>query len=173
MRVTDMIYTIGHSRHAIGPFTKLLNTHAIARLVDVRSQPVSKWASHFDRASLAQFLGTRSIDYVFLGRQLGGRPEDRAFYREDGSVDHALRSAAPDFMAGIAQLVELAGSRRTVILCAEEDPAGCHRRRLVAPALRRAGLAVVHIRGGGRLEPDAPDVVDPEPSRQIDLFGGR
>lgn len=164
------LFTIGHSRHAIGHFTKLLHAHAIARLVDVRSHPSSKWAAHFDRAALAQLPGTQGIYYVFLGRQLGGRPEDRAFYRADGSVDYVRRAAAPDFVAGIEQLVELARDRRAVILCAEEDPVNCHRRRLVAPALHRAGLEVVHIRGDGRLEPDAGD---PIPSPQIDLFGGR
>jgi uncharacterized protein (DUF488 family) len=164
------IFTIGHSRHAPGHFTWLLHSHTITRLVDVRSHPVSKWAPHFNKAALEQLLETRSLDYVFLGRQLGGRPEGREFYREDGSVDYVLRAAAPDFVAGIEQLVEFACARRTVILCAEEDPASCHRRRLVAPALRRVGLAVVHIRGDGRLE---PDVGDPMPSPQIDLFGGR
>lgn len=168
--MTSTIYTIGHSRHAPGHFTWLLHSHAIARLVDVRSQPVSKWAPHFDRGALAQLLETQSRDYVFLGRQLGGRPESREFYREDGSVDYALRAAAPDFVSGVDQLVELARGRRTVILCAEEDPMHCHRRRLVTPALRRAGLTIVHIRGDARLEPDADE---PPPSLQGDLFGGR
>jgi uncharacterized protein (DUF488 family) len=164
------IFTMGHSRHAPGHFTWLLHTHKIARLVDVRSHPVSKWAPHFDKGALAQLLETQRLDYVYLGRQLGGRPEDRAFYREDGSVDYALRAAAPDFAAGIVQLIDLARDRRTVILCAEEDPLHCHRRRLVAPALRRAGLTIMHIRGEARLEPDADDL---PPSSQGDLFGGR
>jgi len=164
------VFTIGHSRHAPGHFTWLLHTHTIARLVDVRSHPVSKWAPHFDKISLTQLLETQHLDYVYLGRQLGGRPEDRSFYREDGSVDYALRAAAPDFVAGIAQLVEFARDRRTVILCAEEDPLHCHRRRLVAPALRRAGFTIMHIRGEARLE---PDVIEPPPSSQGDLFGGR
>ena len=163
------LFTIGHSRHAVEHFVSLLRVHAIERLVDVRSHPSSKWARHFDKTALAQTMAGHAVDYVFLGRQLGGRPEGREFYRVDGSVDYVLRAAALDFTAGIAQLVELASIRRTVILCAEEDPARCHRRLLVAPALRRAGLTVVHIRGDARLD---PDTCDPSPSRQFDLFGG-
>lgn len=163
------LFTIGHSRHAIEHFVSLLRAHAIERLVDVRSHPSSKWVSHFDRAALAQTMAGHAVDYVFLGRQLGGRPEGAEFYRQDGRVDYERRAAAPDFEVGIGQLVELARVRRTAILCAEEDPARCHRRLLVAPALRRAGLTVVHIRGDALLDLDA---CDPAPTRQLDLFGG-
>ncbi len=169
--MTTTIFTIGHSRHAAEHFASLLRTHAIVRLVDVRSQPSSKWAPHFGKDALARTLDARAIDYVFLGKELGGRPEDAAFYREDGTVDYARRAEAPDFEVGIARLVELARDRRTAILCAEEDPARCHRRLLVAPALRRAGLAVVHVRGDGRVEPESADA-DATRSQltQLDLF---
>jgi len=79
----------------------------------------------------------------------------------------ARRAAASDFKAGIERLAVLARERRTAILCAEEDPARCHRRLLVAPALRRAGVAVVHIRGDARLEPDDGDAAS---TRQLGLF---
>jgi len=161
------IYSIGHSRHVAEHFLSLLRAHAIEQLVDVRSQPISKWAPHFDKASLAQLLGTRGVDYVFLGRQLGGRPDDRAFYRQDGTVDYARRASAPDFADGISQLVALAQCRRTVILCAEEDPTHCHRRLLITPVLARSGAAVVHVRGDGCLEPERDHVLA---ATQLDLF---
>ena len=99
-------------------------------------------------------LRARGIDYVFLGRELGGRPEGAQFYAADGQLDCARRAQATDFIAGIERLIALARERSTVILCAEEDPSHCHRRRLVTPALQRAGISVIHIRGDGRLEPD-------------------
>ena len=167
--MTVTIFTIGHSRHTADDFLALLRAHAIERLVDVRSQPRSKWAPHFDEAALARLLDDRGVDYVVLGRQLGGRPDGREFYRQDGTVDYALRATAPDFAEGISQLVAIARGRRTAILCAEEDPSSCHRRLLVAPALMRSGAAVVHVRGDARLEPecDLPPV-----ATQLDLFGG-
>jgi len=164
------VLTIGHSRHAADRFLALLRSHEISQLVDVRSQPCSKWAPHFDRSDLASWLGAAAVDYVFLGRQLGGRPEGREFYRHDGTVDYDLRSGAFDFVDGIARLVALAQDRLTAILCAEEDPTRCHRRLLVAPALVRAGAAVVHIRGDARLERDHAPVL---PSTQLDLFGDK
>jgi uncharacterized protein (DUF488 family) len=161
------IYTVGHSRHTAEHFAKLLAGQQIATLVDVRSHPASKWAPQFGKAALAQMLGTKAIAYIFLGRELGGRPEGAELYGTDGAVDYARRREAPDFQAGIDRLLGFARARATAILCAEEDPGRCHRRLLVAPALRRAGVTVVHIRGDGRLEPDdRPDV----PSPQLDLF---
>lgn len=165
--MTTTVFTIGHSRHSIERFTSLLLGHAIEQIVDVRSHPSSRWAPHFGRTELS----ARGVDYVFLGDPLGGRPDDRTFYREDGTVDYALRAMAPDFQEGIRQLVALARGRRTAIMCAEEDPACCHRRLLVAPALARLGAVVVHVRGDGRLEPEPR--VTAVAATQLDLFGGR
>ena len=167
--MTGTLFTVGHSRHAAEHFLVLLRSSTIERLVDVRSQPYSKWASHFDTSALRQLLNENGIDYVFLGRQLGGRPDDRAFYRQDGSVDYDRRRAAPDFVDGISRLVTLAQERRSTILCAEEDPTYCHRRLLVTPAVMRAGTAVVHVRGDGRLEPEREQAAA---ATQLDLFGG-
>jgi uncharacterized protein (DUF488 family) len=161
------IYTVGHSRHTAEHFAKLLGDQQIATLVDVRSHPASKWAPRFGKAALAQMLGTKAIEYVFLGRELRGRPDGAEFYGADGGVDYARRAEAPDFKAGIDRLLGLARERATAILCAEEDPGRCHRRLLVTPALRRAGVTVVHIRGDGRVEPDdGPHAASP----QLGLF---
>ena len=165
--MTPTIFTIGHSRHAAEHFASLLRANAIARLVDVRSHPASKWAPHFGKVTLSQLLHRHGIDYVFLGRELGGRPAGAEYHREGGAIDYARRADAPDFKAGIERLVSLAAERRTVILCAEEDPSRCHRRLLVAPALWRAGASVVHIRGDASVE------CDDEPgagSAQLGLF---
>lgn len=163
-----VIYTIGHSLHAASRFVALLHTHHIKRIVDVRSQPFSKRAVHFYRSALEKLLLGSGVEYAFAGEQLGGRPSDRTVYRQDGTVDYGRRGAQTDFKEAIARLVEISQSDRTAILCAEEDPAACHRRLLVAPALLRAGSAVVHIRGDGRLEAEHLEAA----SMQLDLFGG-
>ena len=161
------IYTIGHSRHPAERFVEFLRAQQIAVLVDVRSHPTSKWAPQFGKAALAQTLAADAIDYVFLGRELGGRPQGAEFYRADGSVDYDRRAQAPDFSAGVDRLAAVARERTTAIMCAEEDPARCHRKLLVTPALQRAGFNVMHIRGDGRLEPE--DAATPT-SAQLGLF---
>ena len=163
-----MIRTIGHSRHSAERFVELLGMHSITRLIDVRSHPASKWSPQFGKAALMRTLARHAIDYVFLGRELGGRPEGAQFYRADGGVDYERRAQANDFRAGVERLVALGRERESAILCAEEDPARCHRRLLITPALQRAGVAVVHVRGDGRLEVE--DGVAPL-SPQLGLFG--
>ncbi len=91
------IFTIGHSRHTAEHFVSLLRANEIERFVDVRSHPASRWAPQFGKAALAQALGAHAIDYVFLGRELGGRPNGAEFYREDGAVDYERRAEASDF----------------------------------------------------------------------------
>src|SRR5688572_27402008 len=158
------IYSIGHSRHPAEHFVGILRAQEIALLVDVRSHPASRWAPQFGKAALAQALANHAIEYLFSGRELGGRPDGAEYYRSDGAVDYDRRAQAPDFKAGVERLVALARARRTAIMCAEEDPARCHRRLLVTPALERAGVTVVHLRGDGRLEPEQA------PSPQLGLF---
>jgi uncharacterized protein (DUF488 family) len=159
------IYSIGHSRHSGERFTALLRAQQIARLVDVRSYPVSKWAPQFEKLALAGLLARHAIEYLFLGRELGGKRAE--LYGADGSLDYARRAQVPDFQAAIVRLAALARERTTVVLCAEEDPSRCHRRLLVAPALRHSGLKVVHVRGDGRLESDHDS---PLTSGQLGLF---
>jgi uncharacterized protein (DUF488 family) len=146
------IHTIGHSNHPIAEFVELLHRHRIAALVDVRSRPYSKWAPHFEKGPLAHALTAEAIEYLFLGRELGGRPEGAEFYTPDGHVDYERRARAFDFQAGIEQLVTAAAGRATAILCAEEDPSRCHRRLLITPALERCGVQVLHIRGDGTVQ---------------------
>lgn len=147
MRAPRVIYTIGHSRHPAEHFAGLLSKHEITRLVDVRSHPASKWAPQFAKPALAQSLARHAIEYVFLGRELGGRPDGAEFYRSDGGVDYARRAQAPDFTAAVERLVAFALERTSAIMCAEEEPARCHRQLLITPALESAGLEVLHVRG--------------------------
>jgi uncharacterized protein (DUF488 family) len=59
------------------------------------------------------------------------------------------------------------GLRQSVVavLCAEEDPADCHRRLLVTRVLAEREVVVQHIRGDGRLQTE--DELQPA---QLGLF---
>ena len=162
-----VIHTIGHSSHAVDLFVDLLRQHQITGLVDVRSRPYSRHAPQFQREPLARFAVAAGLEYVYLGRELGGRPTGAEYYGPDGQVDYARRAQALEFQLGIDQLVELAGQRAVAIMCAEEDPLRCHRRRLVTPVLEQRGMSVLHIRGDGRLQSE--DELR-EPESQLRLF---
>ena len=149
------LFTIGHSRHPIAAFLSLLERHAIELLVDVRSMPYSRFSPQFARAALERAIADAGRAYRFLGKELGGRPDDARFYDAAGHMRYGLRARSPEFLAGIRALEAELGGRRVAILCSEENPEHCHRRLLVARVLVAHGVAIDHIRGDGRLEPEA------------------
>lgn len=157
------IFTIGHSRHPAAHFIAVLACHQIQVVVDVRSQPHSRFSPQFNKNQLEQALNEQGLEYVFLGKQLGGRPERSEFYNADGSLDYERRAVEQDFLDGIEEVLRLAADKRVAILCAEEDPEKCHRWLLVGKTLAARGISVIHIRGDGRATPA-------EPCQQMTLF---
>jgi uncharacterized protein (DUF488 family) len=166
---TARLFSIGHSNHPIEKFLQLLKLHGIEALVDVRSVPYSRFSPQFSINALRKAVTEAGCEYVFLGKELGGRPEGREFYDEEGHVQYGRRAEAPEFLAGIDRLAAEVGGRRVAMMCSEENPETCHRRLLVARTLEPRGIVVDHIRGDGRLQPDAE--LAPMGGRQGGLFG--
>lgn len=152
MAVTGRLFTIGHSNHAMERFLALLKQHAVTTLVDVRSSPSSQYATHFDSLVLQSAVEGAGIRYVFLGRELGGRPAGEEFYDEEGYVRYDQLARRPEFLAGIRRLESESGVHRLAIMCSEENPAECHRRLLIGRVLMERGIGVDHIRGDGRVQ---------------------
>ena len=146
------IFTIGHSNASIEAFLALLGGHAIEVVVDVRSSPSSRHTPHFGRGQLERYLHRAAVRYIFMGSELGGRPSSAGMYDPDGYVRYDLVAASPEFASGIERLVRGAADHRIAIMCGEEDPLSCHRRRLVGRALVDTGVAVSHIRHDGSVD---------------------
>lgn len=152
------VLTIGHSTRPIEAFVALLRAHGVTTLADVRSMPWSRRHPQFGRDRLAHSLAEAGIGYVHLPA-LGGKREPRASssneaIRDPGFRAYADHMATPEFAGGIAELVRLADApgARVAMMCAEADPAHCHR-SFVADALALAGRAVGHIRSDAPPEP--------------------
>ena len=148
------VLTVGHSNHRLESFVALLREHHVKVVADVRSVPRSSFVPHFDRERLAAALGKIGIDYVYLGRELGGRPDDPACY-EDGRVRYDRVAETGCFRDALARVTDGAATHRIALMCAEKEPLDCHRTVLVARALDEQGIAVAHILDGGGLEPHA------------------
>ena len=147
-----VVLTIGHSKHSQEAFLALLRRHAVTVLADVRSTPYSRFNPHFNRKALESSLESIGIAYVFLGRALGGRPDDPSCY-EDGRVRYDRLARTPLFREGLERVVEDAGRERIALMCAEKEPLDCHRTLLVGHNLVERGVAVAHILADGALEP--------------------
>ncbi len=145
------IFTVGHSNVSSDVFIGLLQQHGITAVADVRSHPYSRYLPHFSRPALKTALRESGIRYVFLGDELGARPENPACY-ENGKAVYDRIAETPQFQAGIARLHSGSQSSRIAIMCAEKEPLVCHRTILVCRHLRRPSLAIQHIRADGNLE---------------------
>ena len=150
--MTPSILTIGHSRHPIERFLELLREHRVEVLADARSQPFSRFSPHFSRGALARSIEDAAMRYLYLGDALGGRPGPRECYGADGQVDYDRVEQQGFYQRGIERLLKGVARYRVCLLCAEEDPARCHRRLLISRTLVRRGVEVRHIRGSGAVE---------------------
>lgn len=157
------VLTVGHSNHSAERFQELLLAYRVEVLVDVRSWPRSRYVEWADRSRLPEVAAAAGARYLFLGEELGGRPDGPEFYDAEGHVLYWKIAHSCRFSAGIERLKEGASRYRVAIMCSEEDPAFCHRRLLVGKVLLGEAWSIIHIRGDGSCE---------EESRPIDLSEG-
>ena len=129
----------------------LLRLHGITAVADVRSRPYSRMNPQFNRESFCKLLQSSGIAYVFLGRELGARSEDRSCYVQ-GQVRYDLLAQTDLFQAGMRRVTEGMITHRVALMCAEKDPLTCHRTILVCRHLVNGGVKVRHILADGRLE---------------------
>ncbi len=146
------IFTIGHSNLEPQEFLALLARAKVEIVADVRSVPQSSRFPQFSQAVLESILGDASVGYVFLGEELGGRPDDPAAYHDDGRVNYPARRRSYAFKSGLDQLLKVAQEKIVAMLCAEEDPLDCHRFLMISPELVAAGASPLHLRKDGRVE---------------------
>ncbi len=165
------VLTIGHSNHTVEHFLALLRAHGVQVVVDVRSQPYSKFAKQFDHESLKSLLQNAGIRHLYLGKELGGRPGGDEFYDQDGHVLYGRVAATSMFQDAVARLERGLREYKVALLCAEENPAACHRRLLVGRVLLEHGVEVEHVRGDGRIQTEQEFAAETNSDRdQMTLF---
>ena len=150
------LLTVGHSNRSLADFLALLAAHQVEVVADVRRYPSSRRHPQFEGSALERALGEAGIGYVHVV-ELGGmrlaRPDSpHTALAADLFRGYADHMASPEFARGVARLLELAAAKRTAAMCAEADPAHCHR-SLLADALLARGHAVAHIVDGGPSHP--------------------
>ncbi|NQE32318.1 DUF488 family protein [Microcoleus asticus] len=146
------LFTIGHSNLSIEAFVLLLQQHGITAVADVRSHPFSRYLPHFNKSEIKAYLSSVGIQYVFLGKELGARPEDLSCYDSSGKALYDRIAATPLFSAGIQRLLKGATNYKISLMCAEKDPITCHRTILVCHKVREFNLEIKHIMSDGTLE---------------------
>jgi uncharacterized protein (DUF488 family) len=123
----------------------------VTAVADVRSTPYSRRNPQFKRDDIRAALKSLSIQYVFLGEELGARSNDDCCYVND-KIRYSMLAQTPLFKSGIARLQEGARSYRIALMCAEKDPLDCHRTILVSRELVLGGASILHILPNGSIE---------------------
>lgn len=139
------IYTIGHGNRTVEDLIRLLQQHRIAYLIDVRSQPYSRYQPEFSQKDLESHLNAHGIRYVFMGDSLGGRPDAPECYT-DGKVNYELLREQDFYQAGLERLENAwRQDLGVMLLCSEQKPENCHRSKLIGRSLVTRGIPVAHI----------------------------
>ena len=142
------IYTIGHSTRTIEEFAAILLANGVELLVDVRTIPKSRHNPQFNSDALETSLTASGIGYVHVAG-LGGLRHTKKDSVNQGWENASFRGFADymqtdEFEESLMTLIELAGKRKTAIMCAEAVPWKCHR-SLIGDALFVRGISVLDI----------------------------
>ena len=125
---------MGHGARSAVAFVSLLQHARIDVLVDVRAYPASRRHPHFAREPLSRSLTAAGIAYHWQGAALGGmRPQGYLAHMQSSEFENAARA-----------LIDAATARRVCIMCAETDPADCHRSH-IGDWLVAHGQRVLHL----------------------------
>lgn len=121
------VVSIGYEQRTVEELVKLLQSHEVAVLVDVRLNPISR-KKGFSKKALARALADAGIEYRHE-RDLGNPKENREPFRRglqwarDRYVNHLLNGASVVY----ADIIKLAYSTRIALLCYERNHHSCHR----------------------------------------------
>jgi uncharacterized protein (DUF488 family) len=146
------IYTIGYGARSVEELVALLQEHQIAYLIDIRSQPYSRYKPEYSKEPLEGRLRREGVRYVFMGDSLGGRPADEGAYDGDGKVDYEKVRELVAYREGIDRLRQAwEQDLGVVLMCSEGKPENCHRSKLIGLTLEEEGIPVIHVDEEGRL----------------------
>lgn len=142
------IYTIGHSTRSMTDFISMLKRYDIEVLVDIRSDPGSRYVPHFNKEQMEVWL---PIQYMHLP-ELGGHKKPLAHisntfvdgWRLDAFRNYAKYTLVNRYELGIEKLLSVASTAKICYMCSEAKYWGCHR-LLVSNTLASRGINVLHI----------------------------
>ncbi len=146
------IRTVGYGNRSVSEVMELVRKHGAEWIVDVRTSPYSKFSPGFSRDALESTARKEGFKYLFLGAELGGRPDDPTCYM-DGKIDYEKARTRPAFVEGLGRLKVAAEKGISVcLLCSELRPQECHRAKLIGVSLTAMGILVEHIDEAGAIK---------------------
>ena len=154
------VHTVGHGTLAADALVSLLDDVHIDVVVDVRSFPGSRRNPQFARETMETWLPAAGIHYRWIP-ELGGRRRtvsgsEHVALRNDAFRAYADHMETPTFAEGVEQLLSVATTESTAVMCSESVWWRCHRRLLADHLVLLRDLDVVHVLHDGRRVPHPP-----------------
>jgi uncharacterized protein (DUF488 family) len=147
MASSPTIWTIGYERASSDALLAALKAAGIQVLMDVRDLPLSRRAG-FSKSTLRASLEAAGIEYIHL-KGLGTPKEGRlAARRGDMPMFWSIveeRMGTPEAEFDLLCAAEIAGEKRSALLCFEADPHVCHRQRVADALAERFSFRIEHI----------------------------
>lgn len=140
------VYTIGYGADVFDPFLRRVKAiPEVTHLVDVRTNPYSRYQEDFRGETFAHRVRTEGLKYIFMGDSLGGKPTDPAVLTE-GEVDPIKLQDWSFFQLGVRKIVDAAQAGKVMcLMCGCSMPADCHRGTTLGTALLAACVDLVHV----------------------------
>ncbi len=140
------IYTAGYEGKTVDEFLNLLMECGISRLIDVRSNPISRRYG-FHKSTLARLCGFMGIDYKHIP-ELGILGSDRhdlnsTFQYTDLFDKYRIGLASQE--NALINVIDLLKSEPSVLVCMEADPLFCHRNVLAHHLEPLINMPIKHL----------------------------
>ena len=165
------LYSIGYGNRSWQDVRRLLSSRNCEYLIDVRSNPFSKFNPSFGKESLINLCHESGIRYVFMGESLGGKPASEDHFDLDGKVNYCRLAEGAEFRHGLSRLVTAnAKGICACLMCSELRPEECHRCKLIGSELKQFGIDIVHIDEAG-MNISQEDAIHRLTNGQADIFG--
>ena len=152
--------TLGHGTLAVESFLELAIGAGISRVVDVRSYPGSRRNPQFGREEMERWLTAAGLTYQWMP-DLGGRrrplvDSPHIALRHEAFRGYADHMATSGFLGKVDELISVASSLPTAVMCSESLWWRCHRRLLADHVALVRDVEVVHLMHDGRRTPHVP-----------------
>lgn len=145
------IFTVGYGNRKLQILIDLLKKYRITTLVDIRTNPFSRFQPHYNKLRFGEILKEQGINYLFLGQELGGKPKDAKYYIH-GILDYQIVNNAPEYKEAIQGLINRSEEGEILcLMCCELKPDECHRKTLVGETLYVKEILIKHINEHGEL----------------------
>lgn len=165
------LYSIGYGNRSWEEVHGLLSARGCKFLIDVRSNPFSKFNPSFRKDSLVNLCRESGIRYVFMGDAIGGKPASSENFDTDGKVNYIRLSEKVEFQHGLSRLITANDKGICVcIMCSELRPQECHRCQLIGSELKKLGVDVIHIDEVG-MDISQDEAIRRLTGGQDDIFG--